>query len=491
MEDVGRSSSASTLQIPEVSRLGSSLPRICAVGVPGRVVDTEEAVASIGGAEAVQQAMLQRDGRLHLHLCRQYKFQAPLPMQRERTSDLLVRATRLSSGAWQCQPVGIVQTSFNAEVLADFLFVPGAELDYGASAVRGSIEEELSELRRTGASPFIPPAFFTRVDTPQAYNFEDNAFIRRQNPKELKAITGAGEARLKRAWIQVMQVKFVDQGPVPSAPPDGADEQLREDEKPVVEALRLLFSERSIWLRGPLEERLHEQRLTPNVSTMQKSLLCVAYLCSDGPWRQAYARLGFDPRLHPEEARWLQVIDFRDRFLKQRRAYFERIQGTVGETPVQTLDYHFRTPPVNRSQLYQLVDIEDEFIQEDLSSCSRTEKVSQQFGWMPKASIAAIRERMAVKSELMHRSLATGPLMLEAPERVLALPAAPAAKQAAKGRAKRRLEEAGPQKRLAAPPGKSLVKKDAEAEEEEEEEPAKTSKSRRQRRSVVSSDMDD
>eukprot|EP00930_Biecheleria_cincta_P028518 TRINITY_DN19909_c0_g1_i1.p1 TRINITY_DN19909_c0_g1~~TRINITY_DN19909_c0_g1_i1.p1 ORF type:complete len:487 (+),score=86.78 TRINITY_DN19909_c0_g1_i1:206-1666(+) len=486
MEDVGRGSSASTTQVPEVSHVGSSLPGICAVEVPGRVVDIEEAVASIGGPVAVQQAMKQRDGKLRLRLCRQYKFQAPLPMQRHRTSNLLVRATRLSSGAWHCQPVGIVHTAFKAEVLADFLFVPGAELNYGASPVMGSIEEELSDVRPP-AAPFMPPAFFTRVDTPQAYNFEDNAFIRRQSPKEVKAITGTQEAKLKRAWIQVSQVKFADQGPVPSTPPDGAEEQLREDEKPVVEALRLLFSERSIWLRGPLEERLHEQRLTPNVTTMQKSLLCVSYLCSDGPWRQAYARLGFDPRLQPEEARWLQVIDFRDRFLKQRRAYFERIQGTLDALPVPALDCHFRTPPVNRSQLYQLVDIEDEVIQQVLSSCGCIETVSEKFGWMPQTSLEAVRERMSVKAELMHRSRATGPSALEAPERVLALPAAAAAEQVARGRTKRRLEWTGPQHGLAVPQDESQ----AEMDETEEKEVVRPRQRRRQQRFAVSSDAED
>ncbi|CAE8593653.1 unnamed protein product [Polarella glacialis] len=399
------------------------LPRVCAVELPGRVANPAEAVASIGGAAAVRQAMMHRDGRLRLRLCRKYQFQAPLPMRRRRTSDVLVKATRRSDGSWDCQPVGVVDTSFGAEVLADFLYVPGASLSHGQSPVVSSIEQELCGERVAGA-PYMPPAFFTRVDTAQAYDFEENAFLRRQKSKEVKSVAGTGETKLRRAWISVSVVKFREKGPAPTSPPEGAEAQLREDERKVAEAVRTLFVERPLWLRGPLEERLREQSFSPNVTTMQKSLLCVAYLWSDGPWRGAYARLGFDPRLAAEESCRLQVIDFRDRFLRQQRSYFERIQGVLDAGSVQVLDCHFRTPPVNRSQLYQLGDIEDEVVQQTLSALSGFgAEASEKFGWMPQPALETIRERMAVKAELMRRSRLANVLALEAPTALQALPA--------------------------------------------------------------------
>eukprot|EP00913_Durusdinium_trenchii_P010234 g9595.t1 len=174
-------------------------------------------------------------------------------------------------------------------------------------------------------------------------------------------------------------------------------DSLREDEKQIVAGLEKLFAERPLWLRGPAEERLKEMGLSANVSTMQKSFICVSYLWSDGPWRQVYIRLGFDPRTDPG-TRFMQVIDFRDRLLKERRAYFERVQGTMDQQPVQALDCHFRTPPVNRSQLYQYLDIEDEATGGILQSSEVLKECSFKTGWLPQQTLDAIRERMAVKA---------------------------------------------------------------------------------------------
>eukprot|EP00419_Tripos_fusus_P069458 CAMPEP_0172897690 /NCGR_PEP_ID=MMETSP1075-20121228/158099_1 /TAXON_ID=2916 /ORGANISM="Ceratium fusus, Strain PA161109" /LENGTH=90 /DNA_ID=CAMNT_0013753327 /DNA_START=6 /DNA_END=274 /DNA_ORIENTATION=- len=81
-----------------VVAVGEQLPPLCSVEIPGRVADVDEAVASIGGRAAVGREMWRPDGRLQLRLCRKYDFQAPIPMHRRRTSDLLVRARRRSDG---------------------------------------------------------------------------------------------------------------------------------------------------------------------------------------------------------------------------------------------------------------------------------------------------------------------------------------------------------------------------------------------------------
>eukprot|EP00435_Cladocopium_sp_Y103_P010510 s3349_g2.t1 len=246
------------------------------------------------------------------------------------------------------------------------------QLKYGESPVIGSIEQENCE----------------------------NSFLKRQRNKDVKAITGTGESKLSRDWVGVHVVKFQNEK-VPTEPPEGAKDMLRDDEQEVVDALKLLFEERPLWLRGPAEERLREKGLQPNVSTMQKTFICVSYLWSDGPWRQVYIRLGYDPRQHTE-SRFMQVIDFRDRFLKERRAYFERVQGTFDQTPAEALDCHFRTPPVNRSQLYQYIDIEDEVWL--LNSSEILEECSFKTGWLPQKTLDAIRERMSVKAELLRRT---------------------------------------------------------------------------------------
>ena len=110
--------------------------------------------------------------------------------------------------------------SHDAQVLADFLFVPGEKLLHGEKPIIG-IEKEISG-EGIGGSPYMPPAYFTRVDTPQAYDFEDNSFMKQQKDKEVNVMAGTSEAKLARGWIGVRVVKYAHQGPVPSEPPAGA-----------------------------------------------------------------------------------------------------------------------------------------------------------------------------------------------------------------------------------------------------------------------------
>jgi hypothetical protein len=256
----------------------------------------------------------------------------------------------------------------------------------------------------------MPPAFFTRVDTPQPYDFEDNSFLRRQGSKGVADAVGTTEAKMRSTWIEVHVMRFRE-GVVPSTTPDGADDQIRGRNVMLLESLRKLFEERPIWLRGSLEERLLPEVYT--VSCMQKALMCISYYWSDGPWRNTYVRLGWDPRQNPEEAKWLQVIDFRDRHFRQSRAHLEVDRAMRGAQDTSTAsggqgDCHFRTPPAKRSQLYQFVDIEDEGICEIIQTSEVLTECCEKTGWMSEASLDQARDRMAVKSELMRRSALTG-----------------------------------------------------------------------------------
>jgi len=414
-----------------VVAVGEQLPPLCSVEIPGRVADVDEAVASIGGRAAVGREMWRPDGRLQLRLCRKYDFQAPIPMHRRRTSDLLVRARRRSDGSWECSIIGVVNAVFAAEALADYIFAPGPEFAYGERTVASSIEAELSTERRTG-HPYLPPAFFTRVDTPQPYEFEENRLVRKQTVEDFKGMAGTAEAQVIRSWVQVHVVRFHDAPPVPNCPPEGAEEQVRDDEVRLVSGMRELFAERPLWIRAPVEERLQERGFNTSVTSMQKAFQCVSYLWSDGPWRGCYARLGYDPRTERTEAGRMQVIDFRDRFFRQQRVYFAARQGRAANSShmsTDAADCHFRRPPANRSQLYQFVDVEDEVVQNIIHTAEFLPQASERSGWLPQPALDAIRERMAVKAELMRRAIEVRP-MLEAPSASAALTNTPEAKEA-------------------------------------------------------------
>jgi len=306
--------------------------------------------------------------------------------------------------------------------MADYLFVPGKDFEYGGSTVFGSLESELAG-RRPSGDLYMPPAFFTRIDTPRQYGFQDNPFGKPTRNREVVKLAGTSEGKLQRKWLPVSMVRFQDVRPV------------RAEEAGILERVRQLFEERPVWLRGPLEDQLKRYRFVPNVTTMQEVLRVVAYLWSDGPWRSAYVRLGFDPRSieNAEEAQKLQVIDFRDRFFRQQHAYFEAVQaarsGKSGEKAGATVDYHFRTAPANRSQLYQFTDIEDDIVQEILRDATPAERADEKSGWFAPSGLSAIRERMAVKAEIMRRCKQAEMLSLQGGAEKKAIEAAP--KQAA------------------------------------------------------------
>ena len=183
----------------------------------------------------------------------------------------------------------------------------------------------------------------------------------------------------------------------------------------VVNTVRILFERRPVWMRVAIEEAIaefeiepeNEPRRTgrPRTSPMSKgwrlvtALKQVAYLFNDGPWRNTYVRYGYDPRVDAN-SRNFQVIDFRDPFLRGSTAPPANSRGG-------SIDCHFRVPPVNRSQLYQLCDIEDAGIQSLLSSTSPTEACSYSNGWLEPEISESIRNQLKVKSEAMRRTAKT------------------------------------------------------------------------------------
>jgi len=256
--------------------------------------------------------------------------------------------------------------------------------------------------------------------------------VRKQAIEDFKGMAGTAEAQVIRSWVQVHVVRFQKEPPVPTSPPEGAEEQVRDDEVRLVSSMRELFAERPLWIRAPIEERLQERGFNTNVTSMQKAFQCVSYLWSDGPWRGCYSRLGYDPRKERTEAGRMQVIDFRDRFFRQQRVYFAARQGRAAnrsQVSSDAADCHFRRPPTNHSQLYQFVDVEDEVVQHILDTAELLPQASERSGWLPQSALDAIRERMAVKAELMRRAIEIRP-MLEAPSTPAALTITPQSEEA-------------------------------------------------------------
>jgi hypothetical protein len=221
----------------------------------------------------------------------------------------------------------------------------------------------------------------TRQTQPQSYNFEGN-------PSILKPEGQSGA---------VAVLRFKDQSPAPTEATELIKKHGRgSDETELVERVKSLFASRPVWQRVSLEAALGSPELPGwRLANVIRQL---AYLFADGPWRNCYVRFGYDPRADPA-SRPLQTIDFRDPFYKTPEGVAQLATGRAAE-PV---DIHFRRPPVNKSQLYQLVDIDDSGIRACLSGEQKLTTPDPHTGWLSEGEMDLIRNQMKIKSESMRR----------------------------------------------------------------------------------------
>ena len=217
---------------------------------------------------------------------------------------------------------------------------------------------------------------------PQQYNFEANPCVATIEAK-LAAKEELGDVS------SVAFLRFRDNSGPPQQPTQFMLNQQQQDDE-LVKRVRDLFESRPIWQRAALEEALGDS--SAGVWRFSHAIRLCSYLFLDGPWRKCYVRFGYDPRTNCEAKR-LQMIDFRDPFFK----------AGGDEAKSTNVDIHFRRPPSNRSQLYQLCDIEDPGIQALLAGETKQEMADAHTGWLTEAEMDSIRNQMKIKSESMRR----------------------------------------------------------------------------------------
>jgi general transcription factor 3C polypeptide 5 (transcription factor C subunit 1) len=193
-------------------------------------------------------------------------------------------------------------------------------------------------------------------------------------------------------------LRFKDECEAPSNPTPVALSQMTIDQdSELLEKVKALFAARPVWQRNSLEEALSLGSIP--AWRLAEVLRQVSYLFLDGPWRKCYVRFGFDPRKE-SSARVLQMIDFRDPFFKTEQGARSQTSGP-GD---RSLDIHFRSAPSNRSQLYQLCDIEDPAIQAVVNAQGSKSEPDPHTGWLTETEIDSIRNQMKIKSESMRRA---------------------------------------------------------------------------------------
>jgi len=157
-----------------------------------------------------------------------------------------------------------------------------------------------------------------------------------------------------------------------------------------------MFDLRPVWLQDPLQRMLQ-----CDISVLMRLIPAVAYSWKDGPWQGAFSRLGWDPRDHPDQSKWLQVLNFRDPFFRQHGKKKPRKEDSEEAT-----DCYFRKPPCKRNQPYQFIDIQDDWVQEILCSAPLMKDCCKRDGWLPEDVLDCVRQRLGVKSQQMRDRIA-------------------------------------------------------------------------------------
>jgi len=211
-----------------------------------------------------------------------------------------------------------------------------------------------------------------------------------------------GEEADAPAPLTMQVLRFNSKAPIPQMPTEGAMEAAKAAEEvlllrsdsTVLMKLVQLFWERPVWLEPVL---MHALPASMDTDRLKRLLPYVAYQFKDGPWQQAYARLGWDPRENPEESGACQVLEFKDPKLKD-----------VQEEPDGTEDVFFKKPPTLRVQLYQMNDIDDEFVKMLVESCELTSasECDRRCGFLNTVVMDSIRERLKIKAEQMREKAA-------------------------------------------------------------------------------------
>lgn len=382
---------------------------------------------------------------LRLKLRKEYRFQAPLGPAKLNTVNRILLKRNKKTGV--CEVLGHIDQDFHFDTLADYHYSAPRSLNYGADVIASaSIADEIRDAQeQSGLIPeiesaeryikhnkngqviksesanstakkasksilppemlYLPPPCYTKTVHPTDYNFEENPMVKAD-----------GTIVKKNGWIPLSLAKH-DIKEVFSKPPKDADPASYFDrvEKfgvpPQAELLRQvqqLFEKRPMWLRTAIVAEVREA-LHANW-WMQRALQAVAFSWTNGPFKDAYCLLGYDPRQDKNAAKY-QTIDFRDKELNKKiNAAGAASGGADGnnnkgigadkngdnDNSDPYLDVHFTRAPRNRSQVYMLCDIKDDKIEEIYNAHVSGKFDSERYGWLKPDAMPKIRDRMQV-----------------------------------------------------------------------------------------------
>ncbi|KAI0771512.1 RNA polymerase III transcription factor IIIC subunit-domain-containing protein [Trametes elegans] len=252
---------------------------------------------------------------------------------------------------------------------------------------------------RSNLRLFTPP-LFSRQGVPQNYNYKSN-------PASVETIvvdedTGEEKKRLinRMRWkgFGPIAISYADKA-VPDKPSTAVEEQRGQADKNILKRLGELFQERPVWTRAAIFNQFSPMEVRDIINS--KYLLpLVSYVFEDGPWRDTYVRLGYDPRKDPE-ARFYQRLYFRNinhpisrpsivtRRQEQRNESAQARFSGVDDRRSHIFD---GTTVTSETAAFQLCDITDPMLKEMIEDeDALRETCNERDGWYTTAALERIK----------------------------------------------------------------------------------------------------
>ncbi|KXN69333.1 hypothetical protein CONCODRAFT_18385 [Conidiobolus coronatus NRRL 28638] len=247
--------------------------------------------------------------------------------------------------------------------------------------------------------PLIPPPMFSRTENYFDYKFQQAQTLRKVMVKSLDGKSYSVKYKNMRKSTRILMiVRKYDDDNIPLGPSHQLLSHRSSISPALLEQAQNLFEERPVWARHSFMSRIPRQKRV----IYERLLPQVAYLMTNGPWRDCWIRYGYNPKKDPG-ARFYQILDMRSITTnkqviraKRRLAIEPReLTETKEQQEANTQDYSFifRSTSTNLRAIYQYSDVVHPRVRRYIESerCLRDEPV-ESTGWYHEAITRKIRK---------------------------------------------------------------------------------------------------
>ncbi|XP_063700503.1 general transcription factor 3C polypeptide 5 [Culicoides brevitarsis] len=375
------------------------------VDYPGKVLNPEKAIATLGGIDEVSKTFNNEKKHLEVRFNPENVYCRKATGEKVSGTGMLVKVRVKKNPKTGTKEVkeasimGITQETHQFNNLMDYNYIP-------LQKVKGNLECIYNNIVPSGILPssyieenknvplFLPPPVFSRIEIPQTGLFKKiEAGTSDTTTSKDENVIGVNRSRRKN---YATCMRFTMTEPIPAKPHNSAFDSitLKVVSQEKIDAVKETFKTRPIWTRLGLIENSKVSAV--DVKTI---LPIVAYYYSSGPWRPCWVRFGYDPREH-FEARKYQPIDFRYKGISVTKRESKTKESVDGNASIFTEE----TIPDTKLTFYQYCDVQVPKIQEMLENMtSHGVKCDEKRGWLPQGFQDECREIMGeiVKNNFM------------------------------------------------------------------------------------------